>query len=162
MPAGRPTTYTPEIAAKVCAHIAGGKSLRSTARVEGMPALSSLTKWLREHEEFSAQYATATAERADHIFEEMLEIANTPIVGEQVTTKQVYSADGVPMAVSEVTKVRREMVEHRKLQIDTRKWILARMAPRKYGDRVTTEVGGIGGGEIIFKTIYEAKPEDVD
>ena len=31
------------------------------------------------------------------------------------------------------------MIEHRRLRIDARKWALARMSPRKYGDRQTTD-----------------------
>lgn len=39
-------------------------------------------------------------------------------------------------------------VQARKLEIDTRKWILARRAPKKYGDRVTTEISGPDGGPV--------------
>jgi hypothetical protein len=32
--------------------------------------------------------------------------------------------------------------------IDTRKWILAKMAPKKYGDKVIQELSGPDGGPI--------------
>ena len=41
-PPGRPSTYTAELAAQVCTHIADGKSLRVIAAMEGMPAQSTI------------------------------------------------------------------------------------------------------------------------
>jgi hypothetical protein len=32
------------------------------------------------------------------------------------------------------------MIEHRRLQVDARKWILARMDPKKYGDKIEQTV----------------------
>src|SRR5699024_11757761 len=61
------------------------------------------------------------------IFEEIFEIADTAI----------------PDA-AEVAKAR--------LRVDTRKWALARMNPRKYGDKVTNELVGKDGGAIQIET----------
>jgi hypothetical protein len=40
------------------------------------------------------------------------------------------------------------MIEHRRLQIDARKWILAKALPKIYGDKLTAEVTGKDGGPI--------------
>ncbi len=84
-------------------------------------------RWLAEHQEFRDQYAKATETRADSIFEEIFEIA-----------------DYVIPDAAEVAKAR--------LRVDTRKWALARMNPRKYGDKVTNELVGKDGGAIQIET----------
>ncbi len=54
----------------------------------------------------------------------MMQIADTPQEG--VKTKTL--PDGT------VETVHGDMIEHRRLQVDTRKWALARMFPKKFGD----------------------------
>ena len=41
------------------------------------------------------------------------------------------------------------MIEHRRLQIETRKWMLGRMAPKKYGDVQVHKHGGDPDGSPI-------------
>lgn len=92
-----------------------------------MPALSTVMRWLfdDEHPEFQEQYARARKIQSEMMADELLEIADTTKQGE----KRKLTDKGV-----EVTTA--DMIEHRKLQIDTRKWVLARMQPKKYGDRI--------------------------
>ncbi len=59
MPGGRPTDYTTDLADKICERLASGESMRSVGRDEGMPAVSTMFKWIRELPEFSAQYDKA-------------------------------------------------------------------------------------------------------
>jgi hypothetical protein len=40
------------------------------------------------------------------------------------------------------------MIEHRRLQVDARKWIAAKLKPKKYGDKQQTEVTGADGGPL--------------
>lgn len=75
--------------------------------------------------------------REDTIFAEILEIADTPLMGIKTTIK----ASGV-----ETTEG--DMVEHRRLQIDARKWVLARMAPKKYGDKIQADLKHEGDIEV--------------
>jgi hypothetical protein len=87
--------------------------------------------WLARDKDFQQQYARARESWADAEFENLMHIADTPIEGEKTKT----TADGV-----EIT--RGDMIEHRRLQVDTRKWALARMSPKKYGDRVALDHAG--------------------
>ncbi len=120
---GRPSTYTDEIAAAICERLSAGESLRSILRDEAMPAWGSVWRWLRDKPEFAAQYARAREDQARCIFEEVLEIADTPMPGTIETTKEW----GVEVKTA-------DMIEHRRLQVDARKWALARMMPKVYGD----------------------------
>ena len=36
------------------------------------------------------------------------------------------------------------------MQIDARKWVLARMNPKKYGDKFTQELTGADGGPVAL------------
>ncbi|WFL66384.1 ubiquitin carboxyl-hydrolase [Pantoea sp. X85] len=112
---GRPSDYLPEVAADICSLLANGESLRKVCERPGMPSKTSVFRWLAEHSEFRDQYAKATETRADAIFEEMFDIA-----------------DNVAEEAAAVGKAR--------LRIDTRKWALARMNPKKYGDKVSQEI----------------------
>ena len=99
----------------VCALIADGESLRSVCKRPGMPNTTKVMRWLREYPDFREQYAKAMESRADAVFEELFDIA-----------------DDVTEEPSAVAKAR--------LRIDTRKWALARMSPKKYGDKVTQDI----------------------
>ncbi|EPT2859784.1 ubiquitin carboxyl-hydrolase [Proteus mirabilis] len=116
-----------ETAHDICSKLAEGESLRSVCRRPGMPSKATVFRWLSENAEFRDQYAKATEQRADALFEEILEIA-----------------DDVLPDSAEVAKA--------KLRIDTRKWSLARMSPKKYGDKVTQEITGADGGAIQIET----------
>ncbi|MGC0869636.1 UNVERIFIED_ORG: hypothetical protein C7430_110199 [Pantoea agglomerans] len=111
----RPSDYLPEVAADICSLLADGESLRKVCERAGMPNKATVFRWLAQHDEFRDQYAKATETRADAIFEEMFDIA-----------------DGVAEEAAAVGKAR--------LRIDTRKWALARMNPKKYGDKVSQEI----------------------
>jgi hypothetical protein len=58
-PVGRPTDYSPELAERICAWIAGGQSLRAFCRLDGEPDPSTVCRWIVRHEEFRKQYAQA-------------------------------------------------------------------------------------------------------
>lgn len=125
-PGGRPEIYTQELADKVCAALAVGESLRTVCKDEDMPGLTTVFKWIRTNEEFAKQYEKAKQESADAMGEELLYIADNPIEGEEITIK----ADGS----KEIRKG--DMLGHRRLQVDSRKWLMAKMKPKKYGDKL--------------------------
>lgn len=144
MTAGRPTDYTLEITDKICERLAAGESMRSVSRDETMPAMSTLFKWIREHEEFSQQYAKAKEESADALVEDMLDIADNQV-------SQPVLVEGKPVEIDgKIVEVRDgPAVQHAKLRVDTRKWAASKLKPKKYGDRTTTEhTGNIGISDL--------------
>ena len=137
--AGRPTLYTEELAAKILDEISSGKSLRSVCKAEGMPHESTVRLWkLEDREGFSTRYARALELQADAIFDEALEIADT----QQIVLKTKTFADGK----TETTDG--DMVERSKLRVETRKWFLARLLPKRYGELSRHEVTGANGGPL--------------
>ena len=131
-PGGRPTKYTQDLADEICEQLAMGISMRTIAGSDKMPAMSTLFKWLREIDEFSEQYAKAKQESADAMAEDVIYIADTPVMGEIRTIR--------PDGSIEVKQD--EMLGHRRLQIDTRKWLMAKMKPKKYGDKIDMTTNG--------------------
>lgn len=114
MPAGRPSIYTQKLADQICERIADGESMRSISRDEKMPCMNTLFKWLREREDFVAQYAIAKDDAADSMVEDILLIADNED----------------------------QDVQRSKLMVDTRKWIASKLKPKKYGDRIHNEHSG--------------------
>lgn len=148
MVGGRPTIYTSELAAQICEQLALGKSMRTVCEPDDMPAISSVFKWFREHPEFSEQYAKAKEESADAMAEDLLHIADTPVMGEIRTIK--------PDGTVEIKQD--EMLGHRRLQVDARKWLMAKMKPKKYGDKVDLTTNGkdlptpiLGGASSVHR-----------
>jgi len=113
---GRPIGFRKAVADEFCRRIGEGRSERSVCKDPDMPAHATIYKWEQENPEFATQYARARDERAAHLAEEALTIADD--LGETPSSEQVQKA---------------------RLQIDTRKWFAAKLAPKKYGDRIQTD-----------------------
>lgn len=137
----RPSDFTPEIAAAICSRIASGESLRTICKDEATPAQSTVFKWLAERKEFSDQYARAREAQADAMAEDILDIADNGT--NDWTERQV--GDGEVIEV-----VNHDHIQRSRLRVDARKWLMARMAPKKYGDKVTQEISGPNGGPVVL------------
>ena len=123
----------------ICQRLAEGESLRSICRDEGMPSEATVRAWaLDDVQGFSAQYARARSIGYDRLAEEMLAIADTPVLGVKTKTNEK----------GETETVEGDMIEHRRLQVDSRKWMLSKMLPKKYGDKVAMEHTGASGGPV--------------
>lgn len=135
---GRPSDYSTEITTEICIRLGLGESLREICRSEDMPDKSTVMRWLAAHQEFRDQYAGAREAQADYFAEEILEIADD---GTNDWMER-QNGDGTTYEVEN-----REVLNRSRLRVDTRKWLMARMAPKKYGDRLdidqktTHEVG---------------------
>lgn len=111
---GRPTIFSAELAEKICFRIAEAESMRSVCRDKTMPDKRTLLRWLRDDPDFRTQYMTAKDAMADYWAEDIVDIADE----------------------------NKKDVNRARLRVDTRKWLMARMAPKKYGDRTTAELTG--------------------
>jgi hypothetical protein len=117
--------YSEELAAEICRRMSAGKSLRAVCRDADMPCMATVLNWLRAYPDFVSQYARAREVLHEHWAQEIIEISDTPLIGVKTKTTD----DGVET-------VEGDMIEHRRLQVDARKWLLSKLAPRKYGDKI--------------------------
>ena len=135
MPGGRPSDYTQELCDEICAKLAEGKSLRTVCLADEMPSTVTVFAWMRKYPEFLNQYANAKEESADALFEETLDIADD---GSNDWMEQNKGDDAG-------YRVNGESIQRSRLRVDTRKWMMSKMKPKKYGDKLTTDhTGSIG------------------
>jgi hypothetical protein len=119
----RPSEYDDAKADFICEQLIEGKSLRSVCRDEGMPAQSTICRWLASNETFRKQYAHARELQADTIFDEVLDIADE-------------KADDVNRS---------------RLRVDARKWMAGKLRPKVYGDKLDLNASVDVVGNVIFK-----------
>lgn len=125
-PTGRPSTYTKELADRICQQLSEGKSLRTVCLEDDMPNASTIFAWMREKEGFSKQYARAKQESADAMAEEILDIAD----------------DTVNVIKSGAEKKSSAYAQAQRLRVDTRKWLMSKHKPKKYADHVDLSTNG--------------------
>jgi hypothetical protein len=135
----RPSEFTVQIADAICERLADGESLRAICRDEEMPAKSTVFRWLAENQKFQDQYARAREAQADAHADDIIDIADTPQIGKKTKT--------LPDGKTEV--VEGDMIEHRRLRVDARKWVAAKLKPKKYGEKVDLTHQNPDGSNII-------------
>ncbi len=140
MTTGRPTKYTQDLAAEICAKLATGDSMRTVCKDDAMPAMSSVFLWLNKYPEFSEQYAKAKEEAAEALAEEMFDIADNS----SNDWMENHSEDAGLAAY----KLNGENIQRSRLRVDVRKWYLSKIKPKKYGDKVQQEITGKDGNPI--------------
>ncbi len=91
-----------------------------------MPGLSTVYRWLASNDSFRELYTRAREDQADTLADEIVAIADEPMVGKKQTTK----------ANGDVEIVEGDMIEHRRLRVDARKWTASKLKPRKYGEKL--------------------------
>lgn len=115
---------SPEIRERIITGISEGIPLAVICREDGMPSVTTVWNWEQEDAQLSESIARARLIGFDAIAAEALRIADTPVIGEEITD----SEDGR-------TIKRADMLGHRKLQVETRLKLLAKWDPKRYGDR---------------------------
>ena len=132
---GRPTLYSKELAEKICERIAHGEGLKAICAASDMPGAPTVYRWLRmeEHREFRDMYARAREDQQEHWADEIIEIADDAT--NDWMERETKSGETV-------TVVNSDNINRSRLRVDTRKWLMAKLAPRKYGDFKTLEHRG--------------------
>ena len=128
------SSFTQEKADAICERLAEGESLRSICKGEDMPNKSTVMRWLADNEAFRDQYARAREAQADHLAEEILQIADDG-------SNDTYQTD-------DGEAVNHDVIARSRLRVDARKWLASKMAPKKYGDKLQAELTGANGGAV--------------
>jgi hypothetical protein len=123
-PKGRPSTYCAASAKRICERLAMGETLRGICCAKGMPNESTVRGWVvQDVDGFAARYARARDMGLDTLADEVLEIADDD------TRDGYLDADGS-------RKQNNAAIHRDRLRVDTRKWYLSKLAPKRYGQRV--------------------------
>jgi hypothetical protein len=114
--------FSQEKADAICARLAEGESLRKAAKAEDV-APSTVLHWEDTIPAFAEQYTGARARGYRMLAEDILEISDRS--GADTWT----DSDGN-------TRTDSEVVARAKLMVDSRKWMLAKMLPKVFGEKV--------------------------
>ena len=123
--AGRPTTYTPATAELIAMRLCDGETLSEICRTPGMPTRQTVHQWRMRMPAFDALYLRARAVGMESMSDDLLTIADDD-TGDLLQ-------DGSPNSAN---------VQRARLQVDARKFLMAKLAPKVYGDRVEVEHSG--------------------
>lgn len=126
---GRPTDFTEDKAAAILAMMVEGLSIKKICEHEDMPDPRTIYRWLSKYETFRQNYARAQQDRTTVFAEELLEISDQYDKSEEVLNP--------------------DLIQRAKLKIDTRKWLMSKLDPKRYGDKVET----VHSGEVEIKQI---------
>jgi hypothetical protein len=134
MKVGRPSKYTEELALEICKRISAGESVKKICKDESMPSPETIYTWLLEPDKkiFSDQYARARATQAEIMFDEILEISDDST--NDWETRQ--------FGKEKVKVENREATGRSRLRVDTRKWYLSKVLPKKFGEKLDLTSGG--------------------
>jgi hypothetical protein len=126
---GAPTKYNTDIAKRVCELVAGTTlTLHQIARELGLGYGGVILAWAHRHEDFGQQYARAREHQMQLRADELLEIADDT------------SNDWMDVETESGRVVRmldHEHVKRSEVRIRTRMWLMARYAPKVFGERLT-------------------------
>jgi hypothetical protein len=127
---GRPSKYTDKLADKICKMIAEGQSVRSICAKRDMISMQTFFRWLRENKKFREQYVRACEERSYMHAEDIIEIADN------ATNDYMEKLEGDGYIFNS------ENVQRSRLRIDTRKWLMSKLNPKVYGDKLDMTTNG--------------------
>lgn len=152
MAGGRPSDYSAELAEIICIRLSEGESLRSVCRDEKLPDKSTVLRWIARHDDFRDQYVRAKAQGAEAIAEEMFDIAD------DASNDWMEKLDAEGQGIG--WQLNGDHVRRSQLRIDTRKWYLSKIMPKKYGDKL--EVNGTGMPMVVIRDFTGRKNEPAD
>lgn len=107
----------------VCAILEEGKSLRAACKELDLSPRTILD-WTKANEAFAAQYACAREAGYKLLADEIIDIADEKEV--QVR----YDGEDTTLDLSPTA------IARNRLRVDTRKWMLSKMLPKIYGDKL--------------------------
>lgn len=105
-----------------------------------MPSQPTVFKWLGQQEDFAKQYARAREAQADALADEIVDISDDG--------SRDYFKDSDGQIV-----VNHDHIARSRLRVDARKWIASKLKPKKYGEKLSTELTGADGGPVIVRAL---------
>jgi terminase small subunit-like protein len=143
---GRPSDFNDGIAERICDALLEfddedkPRGLRAILLEDGMPGMSTLFRWLDEHDSFREQYARARELQAHLYAEVRMEIASENPKIE------------IPTKFGSYTATDAAGVARNRLRYDAASKHAGQLNPKKYGERIQQEHSGPDGGPVQFVT----------
>jgi hypothetical protein len=133
---GRPSKYTPELAAEICQRLSNGEPLRQICRDDHMPAWTAVYSWMSRDATLSERIAQAREAMAEKAYAEMYDEP------ERMLTE---GGGRIDPGYVQLVKARAEITLK----------LLAKWNPKRYGDRIAVA----GDAESPIKVEAEIKAD---
>lgn len=134
MAKARPVKFSEAIGKRLCEAISAGVSLRQVCAEPWAPDRHTVREWAVRDLQFREEYELARSFWADALAEDMLELGD--------------AAPGVAAAAGDGQNAN-AMVQALRIQLDNRRWLLSHWAPKRYADKISTEITGAGGAPLV-------------
>jgi hypothetical protein len=112
---------------KVCELLMLGHPLSWIVKQDGMPSRTTVTGWLMKDEQFKKDYEFARNVQYEYMLDEILEISD------DASSDTTYFPDGSK-------KHDFEHINRARLRVDSRKWALSHLLPKKFGAKTQVDV----------------------
>ena len=109
---GRPSKMTDAVQAEILTRISTGESLKKICSDKHLPAAQNVFMFIYSNSEFRDNYEAARREQADWHAEGLIDIAD-----------------------DDTGDTQRD-----RLRIDTRKWVMSKLLPKKYSDKIDVDM----------------------
>lgn len=137
---GTVVRYSPALADEICQRLAQGEGLIAICRDAHMPHESSVRQWVDENRDgFAPKYARARELQYGRMADEIAEIADD---GRNDWMANIGDAG---------YEINGEHITRSRLRVDARKWLLSKLLPKQFGDKVDHTLAGTDGGPVVFK-----------
>lgn len=115
--------FSPELAAEICRRIEETGNLRKVCRASDMPSEMTVRRWaLEDVGGFASQYARAREIGYHGMADEIIDIAD--------------DSSGDVIVENGEARIDHENVQRSRLRADMRRWLLSKVLPKIYGDRL--------------------------
>jgi hypothetical protein len=147
---GRPPMYNSKLAQNICMEVATtARGIDEICEANSkFPKSTTIYRWLIHNPEFRGMMDAARKSQLDLLQDQIIPISDTPKVGQVVTLDRKGEV---------IERKASDMIEHRKLQIETRKWMLSKLLPKKFGDSHGNEPAS-GMTAIAISVRYDPQP----
>lgn len=119
--AGRPPVYSSDVWKSIFDRVGGGSSLTTALKETGL-SYTHAYRLMDADPKLAEAYERAKKDRASRMAEEIIELADAPIP---------EHLQGVEISA---------WVNQKRLQVDARKWVAAKLHPKVYGDKIDVSV----------------------
>ena len=143
----RNTSYTQEVADAICERLETGCSLRKACEDVGGISEAKVRNWStsKEYPAFVAQYALAREAGYRCLADQIIEISD--------------DSSGDTVDTEHGPKPNPEFVARSRLRVDSRKWMLSKMLPKLYGDKLETTLQVGDTVTKIIRRVIDPKAE---
>jgi predicted secreted protein len=132
----KPKRSREEVMTDLCELLAAGASLQAACLKITDVKSHTVLGWVERYPPLRDQYMQARARGYQLLADEIVAISD------ETEVKARYNEDEVTLELDSTA------IARNRLRVDTRKWMLSKMLPKVYGDKVTNEHTGANGGAI--------------